>query len=115
MSTDVPLVWYNSEGGRTVIGNAKVFDDGTFEGEVDDDAARELIFGHADLVSMGFSIQPAVPPAVRLTGTDPSENTNFVVKFQPEKFGINPVDPDNPGETQSTKIFHHIRDSTQEE
>lgn len=96
MSTDVPLVWYNTQGGRSVIGTAKVFDDGTFEGEVNDEAARELIFGHADVVSMGFSIMPAHPSPIRLTATDPNENANFKVKFQPEKFGINPVDPDFP-------------------
>jgi len=115
MSTDVPLVWYNTQGGRTVIGEAKVFDDGTFEGEVTDEAAKELIFGHGDLVSMGFSIQPVQKAPIRFIGKDPNEG-NLVLKFDPGKFGINPVDPDtdHSGETLSTQVFREIRDSTQE-
>lgn len=111
----VPLVFYSSQGERTVIGTAKVFDDGVIHGEVTDEVAKEFMFSHSKLVDMGFSIQPVRPASVRLTATNPGEETNFVIKFDPGKFGINPVDEDDPDKTLSTEVFREIRDSQQEQ
>lgn len=91
MSHEVPFVWYDPVSGeRTVIGNSVVEADGTFSVVIDD----ELIVEAIQVTQGPFSFEPT--PVKPFWFQEEPAFPEFNVKFDPGKFGINPVPDEVP-------------------